>query len=118
VAAFVGRLPNSIGYVERLRQTEQDDLCPAAQFDEYLCERTTPASKPLQRVADWAKTQRDRQPTGCVSPAPFILMQKCRTTSTDHSRFESFFEWAYKGGDKTADDLDYDAHASNRENSY
>jgi phosphate transport system substrate-binding protein len=91
VAAFVGRLPNSIGYINAYVQTEQDGLCPAAQFDEYLCERTTPASKPLQRVADWAKTLRDRQPNGMrITGATFILMRKCRTTSTNHSRFEVF----------------------------
>ena len=55
VAAFVGRLPNSIGYVE------------------YA----------------------------------FILMHKVQEKPAQAASSLKFFEWAYKTGDKTADDLDY-----------
>ena len=42
-----------------------------------------------------------------ITGATFILMQKVQDKPAQAAASLKFFEWAYKNGDKTADDLDY-----------
>ena len=42
-----------------------------------------------------------------ISGATFILMHKAQDKPAQATSSLKFFDWAYKNGDKTADDLDY-----------
>ncbi|MFM9426875.1 hypothetical protein RCH10_003323, partial [Variovorax sp. GrIS 2.14] len=42
-----------------------------------------------------------------ITGATFILMQKVQDKPANATSVLKFFDWAYKSGDKTADDLDY-----------
>jgi phosphate transport system substrate-binding protein len=114
VAAFVQRLPNSIGYVEYayakqnkmtytlLKNREGNFVPPDA--DNF---------KAAAAGADWAKTffqvltdqpGKDAWP---ISGATFILMYKNQEKPQSAANVLKFFDWAYASGDKMADDLEY-----------
>ena len=42
-----------------------------------------------------------------ITGATFILMHKAQDKPAQAATTLKFFDWAYKNGDKTADDLDY-----------
>jgi phosphate transport system substrate-binding protein len=113
VAAFVGRLPNSIGYVEyayvkqnklsyvqlqnadgafvRLTTRLQGRRCRCRLEQELLPDPDQPARQ--GRLAHHRRhLHPDAQGAGQAAAGRATL---------------KFFEWAYKNGDKTADDLDY-----------
>ena len=114
VAAFVGRLPNSIGYVE-YAYVKQNKMT-FAQLKNASGAFVSPedaAFKAAAVGADWAKsfyqilTEQPGKDAWPMTGATFILMQKVQDKPAQASAVLKFFEWAYKGGDKTADDLDY-----------
>ena len=114
VAAFVGRLPNSIGYVE-YAYVKQNKMT-FAQLKNAAGTFVSPedsAFKAAAAGADWAKsfyqilTEQAGKDAWPITGATFILMQKVQDKPAQASAVLKFFEWAYKGGDKTADDLDY-----------
>ena len=114
VAAFVGRLPNSIGYVE-YAYVKQNKMT-FAQLKNAAGTFVSPedsAFKAAAAGADWAKsfyqilTEQAGKEAWPITGATFILMQKVQDKPAQASAVLKFFEWAYKGGDKTADDLDY-----------
>ena len=114
VAAFVSRLPNSIGYVE-YAYVKQNKMT-FAQLKNAAGTFVSPedsAFKAAAAGADWAKsfyqilTEQAGKDTWPITGATFILMQKVQDKPAQASAVLKFFEWAYKGGDKTADDLDY-----------
>ena len=114
VAAFVGRLPNSIGYVE-YAYVKQNKMT-FAQLKNASGAFVSPedaAFKAAAVGADWAKsfyqilTEQPGKDAWPITGATFILMQKVQDKPAQASAVLKFFEWAYKGGDKTADDLDY-----------
>jgi len=114
VAAFVGRLPNSIGYVE-YAYVKQNKMT-FAQLKNASGAFVSPedaAFKAAAAGADWAKsfyqilTEQPGKDAWPITGATFILMQKVQDKPAQASAVLKFFEWAYKGGDKTADDLDY-----------
>jgi phosphate transport system substrate-binding protein len=114
VAAFVGRLPNSIGYVEyayvkqnkmtyALMQNASGAFVPPADS----------AFKAAAAGADWAKSfyqilnNKPGKDAWPITTATFILMHKVQDKPEKAAASLKFFEWAYKNGDKVADDLDY-----------
>ncbi len=114
VAAFVNRLPNSIGYVE-YAYVKQNKMT-FAQMQNATGTFVLPddaAFKAAAAGADWAKsfyqvlTNQPGKDAWPLTGATFILMHKLQDKPAKATASLKFFEWSYKNGDKTADDLDY-----------
>lgn len=114
VAAFVGRLPNSIGYVE-YAYVKQNKMA-FAQMRNSAGTFVSPddtAFKSAAAGAEWAKsfyqilTDQPGKDAWPITGATFILMHKAQDKPAQAAASLKFFEWAYKNGDKVADDLDY-----------
>jgi phosphate transport system substrate-binding protein len=114
VAAFVGRLPNSIGYVEYayVKQNKMVFAQMQNQSGVYVSPDDT-AFKAAAAGADWNKsfyqilTNQPGKDAWPISGATFILMQKTQDKPANATAALKFFTWAYANGDKMADDLDY-----------
>jgi phosphate transport system substrate-binding protein len=71
------------------------------------------AFKAAAAGAEWSKsfyqilTEQPGKDSWPITGATFILMQKVQDKPAQAAASLKFFEWAYKNGDKTADDLDY-----------
>ena len=114
VAAFVNRLPNSIGYVEYAYVKQNKMNYAVMQNGEGKVVRPSDtAFKAAAAGADWNKTfyhvltnqpGKDAWP---ITGATFILMHTTQDKPAQATAVLKFFEWVYKEGDKTADDLDY-----------
>ena len=114
VAAFVNRLPNSIGYVEYsyVKQNKmtytlmknKDGVFVAPQDDSF---------KAAAAGADWNKsfyqliTDQPGKNAWPISTATFILMHLKQDKPANATEAFKFFAWAFKNGDKSASDLDY-----------
>jgi phosphate transport system substrate-binding protein len=114
VAAFVSRLPNSIGYVE-YAYVKQNKMT-YAQVKNAAGNFVSPddsAFKAAAAGADWAKsfyqilTNQPGKDSWPITGATFILMHKTQDKPEKATATLKFFDWAYKNGDQTADDLDY-----------
>jgi len=114
VAAFVGRLPNSIGYVEYayVKQNRMHYALLQNAAGKFVAPEDK-AFKAAAASADWAKsfyqilTNQAGADAWPITGATFILMHKAQEKPAQGAATLKFFEWAYKNGDKTADDLDY-----------
>jgi phosphate transport system substrate-binding protein len=114
VAAFVGRLPNSIGYVE-YAYVKQNKLTyvQMQNADGAFVSPDDDAFKAAAAGADWAKsfyqilTNQPGKASWPITGATFIVMQKVQDKPAQATTSLKFFEWAYQHGDKTAIDLDY-----------
>ena len=114
VAAFVGRLPNSIGYVEYayVKQNKMTFAQMSNATGAFVSPDDT-AFKAAAAGADWAKsfyqilTEQPGKDSWPITGATFILMHKVQDKPAQATSSLKFFDWAYKNGDKTADDLDY-----------
>jgi len=114
VAAFVQRLPNSIGYVEyayakqnKMTHTllkNKDGNFVAPDADNF---------KAAAAGADWSKsffqvlTDQAGKEAWPISGATFILMYKVQEKPVSAANTLKFFDWAYGNGDKMADELEY-----------
>ena len=114
VAAFVGRLPNSIGYVE-YAYVKQNKLT-YTQLQNKEGAFVSPDDETFKAAAagaDWAKsfyqilTNQPGKNAWPITSATFILMHKTQEKPAQAATSLKFFDWAYKQGDKTAADLDY-----------
>ena len=114
VAAFVGRLPNSIGYVE-YAYVKQNKLT-YVQLQNAAGSFVAPedsAFKAAAAGADWSKsfnqilTNQPGQGAWPITGATFILLHKAQDKPAQAATALKFFDWAYQVGDKTAADLDY-----------
>ncbi len=114
VAAFVGRLPNSIGYVE-YAYVKQNKMT-YAQVQNSAGVFVSPDDTTFKAAAagaDWSKsfyqilTNQPGKDAWPLTGATFILMHKVQDKPGDAAATLKFFDWAYKNGDKMADDLDY-----------
>ena len=71
------------------------------------------AFKSAAAGAEWSKsfyqilTEQPGKDSWPITGATFILMQKVQDKPAQAAVALKFFDWAYKNGDKTADDLDY-----------
>ncbi len=114
VAAFVGRLPNSIGYVEYayVKQNKMTYALMQNSSGAFVSPDDT-AFKAAAAGADWSKsfyqvlTNQAGKDSWPISGATFILMHKLQDKPANGSESLKFFSWAYKNGEKAADDLDY-----------
>jgi phosphate transport system substrate-binding protein len=114
VAAFVGRLPNSIGYVEYayVKQNKMTYALMQNAAGQFVAPDDT-SFKAAAAGADWAKsfyqilTNQPGAQSWPLTGATFILMHKTQDKPAEAAAALKFFDWAYKNGDKTADDLDY-----------
>ncbi len=114
VAAFVGRLPNSIGYVEYayVKQNKMTYALMQNAAGNFVSPDDT-AFKAAAAGAEWAKsfyqilTNQPGAQSWPITGATFILMHKTQDKPAEAASTLKFFEWAYKNGDKIADDLDY-----------
>jgi phosphate transport system substrate-binding protein len=114
VAAFVGRLPNSIGFVE-YSYVKQNKLTFAQMKNAAgtFVEPNDAAFKAAAAGAEWSKsfyqilTEQQGKDSWPITGATFIMMHKAQDKPAQAAASLKFFEWAYKNGDKTADSLDY-----------
>jgi phosphate transport system substrate-binding protein len=114
VAAFVGRLPNSIGYLEYayVKQNKMTYALMQNAAGQFVAPEDS-AFKAAAAGADWAKsfhqilTNQPGAQSWPLTGATFILMHKVQEKPAEAAATLKFFDWAYKNGDKTADDLDY-----------
>ena len=120
VAAFVGRLPNSIGYVE-YAYVKQNKMTYAL-MQNAAGNFVTPddeAFKAAAAGAVWPKnfhlilTNQPGAGTWPITNPSFILMHKVQDKPAEAATALKFFDWVYKNGDKTAADLDYVAMPAN-----
>jgi phosphate transport system substrate-binding protein len=114
VSAFVSRLPNSIGYVE-YAYVKQNKMTYAIlqNHDGAFVSPNDTAFKSAAAGADWSKsfyqilTNQPGKDSWPITGATFILMQKTQDKPAQATAALKFFSWAYKGGDQTADTMDY-----------
>ena len=114
VAAFVGRLPNSLGYVE-YSYVKQNKMTYAVVQNSAgnFVKPEDDTFKAAAAGADWAKsfyqilTNQPGKDAWPISGATFILMHNKQDKPANATEVLKFFSWAYKNGDKTAADLDY-----------
>lgn len=114
VAAFVGRLPNSIGYVEYayVKQNKMAYALMQNAAGQFVAPDDV-AFKAAAAGADWSKsfyqilTNQPGAQSWPITGATFIIMHKVQDKPAEAAATLKFFDWAYKNGDKTAEDLDY-----------
>lgn len=114
VAAFVGRLDNSIGYVEYAYVKQNNLVFAQLQNSEGHFVAPNEASfKAAAAGADWSKsfyqilTNQPGKDAWPITSATFILMHKSQDKPAQAATALKFFDWAYKSGDATASGLDY-----------
>ena len=114
MSAFVGRLPNSIGYVEYAyaKQNKMAHVMLKNQAGSFVAPDDS-AFKAAAAGADWSKsfyqvlTDQPGKDSWPITGATFILMHKAQDKPANATNALKFFEWAYTSGDKMAEDLDY-----------
>jgi phosphate transport system substrate-binding protein len=114
VAAFVGRLPNSIGYVEYayVKQNKMTYVLLKNRDGNFVAPDDD-AFKAAAAGADWNKTfyqlitDQPGKNTWPISTATYILMYNKQDKPANASEALKFFNWAYANGGKAASDLDY-----------
>ncbi len=114
VAAFVSRLPNSMGYVE-YSYVKQNKLNYALMQNSagVFVKPEDDSFKAAAAGADWSKsfyqilTNQPGKDAWPISGATFILMHVKQDKPVNATEVLKFFSWAYKNGDKVAADLDY-----------
>ena len=114
VAAFIQRLPGSIGYVE-YAYVKQSKLAYtkliSADGDAVL--PTEESFSNAAKGADWSKsfaqdlTNQKGANAWPISSTTFILVHKDQQKPEQGAAVLKFFDWAYKNGGKEASALDY-----------
>ena len=114
VAAFVSRLPGSIGYVEYayVKQNHMNYVLVKNAAGAFVAPNDT-SFKAAAAGADWKKSfyqilvnqpGKDAWP---ISGVTYILMYLKNDKGDEAAQALKFFDWAYKNGDASADSLDY-----------
>ena len=114
VAAFVQRLPNSLGYVEYsyAKSNKMSHVLMRNQAGSFVAPDDT-AFKAAAAGADWAKsfyqvlTDQPGKDSWPITGATFIMMHKAQDKPVQATNSLKFFDWAYANGDKMATDLEY-----------
>jgi len=114
VAAFVGRLPNAIGYVE-YAYAKQSGLA-YVQMQNAAGSFVAPEAPAFQAAAagaDWQGsfyqilTNQPGAKAWPITGATFILMHQMQDKPEQAAAVLRFFRWAYGNGDAAAHSLDY-----------
>ncbi len=114
VAAFVQRLPNSIGYVEYsyAKSNKMAHVLMRNPAGNYVGPDDL-NFKAAAAGADWAKsfyqilTEQPGKDSWPITGATFIMMYKSQEKPAQAMNSLKFFEWAFINGDKMAADLEY-----------
>jgi len=114
VAAFVQRLPGSIGYVE-YAYAKQNSLAytKLVDADGKSISPTEASFSAAAKGADWKKTfaqdltNQKGDNAWPISSTTFILLYKEQANAANGAEVLKFFDWAYKNGGKLTTDLDY-----------
>jgi phosphate transport system substrate-binding protein len=114
VAAFVARLPNSMGYVE-YSYVKQNKLNYAVMQNSSgnFVKPDDETFKAAAAGADWSKsfyqilTNQSGKDAWPITGATFILMHLKQDKPANATETLKFFNWAYTNGVKSATDLDY-----------
>jgi phosphate transport system substrate-binding protein len=115
VAAFVQRVPASIGYVE-YAYAKQNKLSYALMqnADGQFVAPDETAFKAAAAGAEWAKsafavilTNQPGKDSWPITGATFILVHRVQAKPQQGVAVMQFFDWAYANGDKMAQDLEY-----------
>jgi phosphate transport system substrate-binding protein len=114
VAAFVGRLPDSIGYVEYAYAKRNNMAHTQLQNrDGQFVSPSDVSFKAAAAGAEWEKsfyqilTYQPGAQSWPITSATFILMHKVQDKPAQAAATLDFFSWAYRNGDQLASDLDY-----------
>jgi len=114
VAAFVGRLPNSIGYVE-YAYVKQNKMTYTLlkNKDGNFATPDDANFKAAAAGADWNKsfyqvlTEQPGKESWPLTGATFILMHKAQDKPAQAAAAMKFFDWAFSNGDAAAAELEY-----------
>ena len=114
VAAFVSKLPNSIGYVEYayVKQNKMTYAQVQNSTGNWIT-HSEEAFKAAGTTADWSKsyyqilTNQGDRAAWPIAGATFILVPEKSEKLEQLKLSLKFFDWAFANGDKAADDLDY-----------
>lgn len=114
VAAFVQRLPNSIGYVEYAYAKQNKMTYALLQNAAGNFVAPDDATfKAAAAGAEWQKsfyqilTNQPGKDAWPITGATFIMMQLKQDKPQQAAASLRFFDWAFKNGDKMAEELDY-----------
>lgn len=114
VAAFVQRLPNSIGYVEYayVKQNKMTYTLMKNKDGNFVAPNED-GFKAAAAGADWKKsfyqitTEQPGKDAWPLANPTYILMYKTQDKPASATNTLKFFDWAFNNGDKNADELDY-----------
>lgn len=114
VAAFVNRLPNSIGYVEYayVKQNKMNYAIMQNAAGNFVAPDDL-AFKAAAAGADWNKsfyqilTNQPGKDSWPLTGATFILMHTVQDKPANATQVLKFFDWAYKNGSESAAALEY-----------
>jgi phosphate transport system substrate-binding protein len=114
VAAFVQRLPNSIGYVEYayVKQNKMTYTLLRNQAGTFVAPDDA-NFKAAAAGADWSKTfyqiltEQPGKDAWPLTGATFILMYKTPEKAASAASALKFFDWAFTSGDAMAAELEY-----------
>jgi len=114
VAAFVGRLPNSMGYVEYsyVKQNKMNYAVMQNAAGNFV-KPEDDTFKAAAAGADWNKsfyqilTNQPGKDAWPISGATYILMHTKQDKPANATEALKFFSWTFKNGEKAAADLDY-----------
>lgn len=114
VAAFVSRLPSSIGYVEYAYAKQNKISYAQLQNREGQFVHPSEASfKAAAAGADWQNSfyqilnDKPGAEAWPITTATYILVHQVQDNADKAAATLKFFNWAYSNGDKTASNLDY-----------
>jgi phosphate transport system substrate-binding protein len=116
VAAFVGKVDGSIGYVEYAYALQ--NKMASVQLKNHNGNFISPTSENFQAAAasaDWANakgyymvlTDQPGANSWPITGASFILMYKTQSNPAEAKEVLKFFAWSYKNGGESAKALDY-----------
>lgn len=114
VAAFVQRLPGSIGYVE-YAYAKQNNLAYTKLYsaDGQVISPSAESFSAAAKKANWAETfaqdltNQSGDNAWPITSTTFILLQKVQDNAEKGKAVLNFFDWAYQNGQQAAVALDY-----------
>jgi phosphate transport system substrate-binding protein len=114
VAAFVQRLPNSIGYVEYsyAKSNKMSHVLMRNQAGNFVAPDDA-TFQAAAAAAEWSKsffqilTDQPGKDAWPITGATFIMMHKAQDKPAQASNSLKFFEWAFTNGDKMSTELEY-----------
>ncbi|SIT50528.1 phosphate transporter subunit; periplasmic-binding component of ABC superfamily [Paraburkholderia piptadeniae] len=114
VAAFVQRLPGSIGYVEwAYAKQNKMTYTSLKNSSGAVVEPKTETFKAAAAGAEWSKsfyqilTNEPGKDAWPVVGATFVLLHSSQDKPDHGKETLKFFDWAFKNGNQTAQELDY-----------